>query len=167
MALLLTVLSGPAAYAAAPQAPPAALTAAEAQQMQQADQAVSALTDSPEFAALEPEARMQAAVDCLRQLSEDGLVQPGSIYADMENDLVSYAYTCGAWGGVLLETPELENFELGEPPLFPAPSRRAQAVPPWSIMLSTMPPAAPVTLIMLICRHFGPLLGWTPGWTRL
>lgn len=123
LALLLTVLSGPAAYAAAPQAPPAALTAAEAQQMQQADQAVSALTNSPEFAALEPEARMQAAVDCLHQLSADGLVQPGSIYADMENDLVSYAYTCGAWGGVLLETPELENFELGEPPLSPAPSR--------------------------------------------
>ena len=59
----------------------------------------------------------------LPQLSADGLVQPGSIYADMENDLVSYAYTCGAWGGVLLETPELENFELGEPPLSPAPSR--------------------------------------------
>ncbi len=202
LALLLTVLSGPAAYAAAPQDPPAAQTAAEAQQMQQADQAVSALTDSPEFAALEPEARMQAAVDCLRQLSEDGLVQPGrqlsedglvqpgSIYADMENDLVSYAYTCGAWGGVLLETPELENFEMGEPPLSPAPSRAGTSgsamvyyafddassstrYPYYAYMqafwtaLATMPPAAPVTLIMLICRHFGPLLGWTPGWTRL
>ena len=42
LALLLTILSGPAAYAAAPQDPPAALTAAEAQQMQQADQTISA-----------------------------------------------------------------------------------------------------------------------------
>ena len=127
LAVLLTLFSGPAAYAAGPaEAAPSALTEDEARQMQQADQAVSALTDGSDFAALEPEARMQAALDCLDQLVQEGLVQPGSIYADAENGMVSYAYTCGVWGGVLLEQPEPENCSLAEPPLSIAPERAAE-----------------------------------------
>ena len=127
LAVLLSLLSGPAAYAAGPEpAAPAALTEDQARQMQQADRAVLALTEDPAFSALEPEARMQAALDCLDQLAQAGLVQPGSIYADAENNLVSYAYACGARGGILLAQPEQENLALGEAPLAAAPERAAE-----------------------------------------
>ena len=93
-------------------APVQALTAAQVQQMQQADQAVTALTDSPDYAALSVEDRTQAARQQLEDLVDRGLVEPGSIYLDQENGMMSFAYTCGALGGILLQDPDQENAAL-------------------------------------------------------
>lgn len=104
----------PAALAAGSTAAAAGtLTAAEALQMQQADEAVTALTESSEYEAMEHSERVQAAVEQLQQLAQQGLVDGGSIYVDEANDMVSFAYTCGALGGVLLEEQsEEETFAL-------------------------------------------------------
>ena len=45
----------------------------------------------------------------LRQLAEEGLVSARSLHVDEENGMVSFAYSCGALGGVLVEDPDEEN----------------------------------------------------------
>ena len=88
------------------------LTAAQAEQMRAADDAVAALTESEDFQALTPEQRGQAALAELEALAGQGLVQPGSIYLDEENGLVSFAYTCGALGGLWVTPPQEQDNSL-------------------------------------------------------
>ncbi len=45
----------------------------------------------------------------LEQLAEEGLVSARSLHVDEENGMVSFAYSCGALGGVLVEDPDEEN----------------------------------------------------------
>lgn len=99
------------AVAAAPEdttSAPQTLTAAEVRQMQQADAAVTALTDSAAYAGMSEEARQTAALAQLDALAEQGLVKKDSICVDAENGMVSFAYSCGAWGGILLTDTESE-----------------------------------------------------------
>lgn len=101
----------PAAYAAGPEEaePAPALTAAQAQEMQQADRAVTELTESDVFAGMSQPQRLDAALVRLDQLTEEGLVRPGSVYADEENGMVSFAYRCGALGGILVQDLDEDN----------------------------------------------------------
>ena len=85
------------------------LTTADAQEMQQADSAVTALTDSDAYAEMTRAQRLDAAVAQLQQLAEEGLVSARSLHVDEENGMVSFAYSCGALGGVLVEDPDEEN----------------------------------------------------------
>lgn len=86
------------------------LTAAEVRQMQQTDAAVTALTESDAYIEMTREERVDAALGQLEQLTEQKLVQSGSVYLDEENGMVSFSYSCGALGGILLETqPEAEE----------------------------------------------------------
>ena len=78
------------------------LTTADAQEMQQADSAVTALTGSNAYAEMTRAQRLDAAVAQLQQLAEEGLVSARSLHVDEENGMVSFAYSCGALGGVLL-----------------------------------------------------------------
>ena len=110
---LLVVSVVPAAFAAEPDAadtaPVQSLTASEVTEMQQADAAVTALTDSADYAAMSVPDRKAAALVQLDTLVQQGLVEKDSVYADEENGMVSFAYTCGALGGILLEDPEEDN----------------------------------------------------------
>ena len=121
-AVVLLVSAVPAAWAAEPDADTAApvqsLTASEATEMQQAAAAVTALTDSADYAAMSAADRKAAALEQLDDLVQQGLVAKGSIYADEENGMVSFSYSCGALGGVLVEDPDEENtpFALSELP---------------------------------------------------
>ena len=112
-AVVLLVSAVPAAWAAEPDADTAApvqsLTASEATEMQQADAAVTALTDSADYAAMSAADRKAAALEQLDDLVQQGLVAKGSIYADEENGMVSFSYSCGALGGILLEDPDEGN----------------------------------------------------------
>ena len=94
------------------------LTTADAREMQQADSAVTALTGSDAYAEMTRAQRLDAAVAQLQQLAEDGLVSARSLQVDEENGMVSFAYSCGALGGVLVEDPDEENtpFALSELP---------------------------------------------------
>lgn len=85
------------------------LTREDAAQMQEADSAVAALTDSGDFAALSRAERFAAAQAQLRQLAEQGLVSVRSIYLDEANGMVSFSYSCGVQGGILVDDPEEEN----------------------------------------------------------
>ena len=80
-----------------------------AREMQQADSAVTALTGSDAYAEMTRAQRLDAAVAQLQQLAEDGLVSARSLHVDEENGMVSFAYSCGALGGVLVEDPDEEN----------------------------------------------------------
>ncbi len=84
------------------------LTAAQVLEMQQADAAVTALTDSDAYVQMTETERQAAALAQLDTLVQQGLVEKGSIYLDAENGMVSFAYTCGALGGILLTDPESE-----------------------------------------------------------
>ena len=94
------------------------LTTADAREMQQADSAVTALTGSDAYAEMTRAQRLDAAVAQLQQLAEEGLVLARSLHVDEENGMVSFAYSCGALGGVLVEDPDEENtpFALSELP---------------------------------------------------
>ena len=85
------------------------LTTADAQEMQQADSAVTALTGSDAYAEMTRAQRLDAAVAQLQQLAEEGLVSARSLHVDEGNGMVSFAYSCGALGGVLVEDPDEEN----------------------------------------------------------
>ena len=85
------------------------LTREDAAQMQEADSAVAALTDSGDFAALSRAERFAAAQAQLQQLAEQGLVSVRSIYLDEANGMVSFSYSCGVQGGILVDDPEEEN----------------------------------------------------------
>ena len=86
-----------------------AITADDVQEMQQADDAVTALTDSDTYAAMSRGQRLNAAVTELQNLAVQGLVSARSIYVDEENGMVSFAYSCGALGGILVEELDDDN----------------------------------------------------------
>ncbi len=77
-----------------------------------------ALTGSDAYAEKTRAQRLDAAVAQLQQLAEEGLVSARSLHVDEENGMVSFAYSCGALGGVLVEDPDEENtpFALSELP---------------------------------------------------
>ena len=109
LALALTAVLPTAAFAEEPNAAQAAaqsLTAADVREMQQADTAVTALTESDDYAQMSEDERTDAALQQLDELTAQGLVKKGSVYADEENGMVSFAYSCGALGGILLTDPE-------------------------------------------------------------
>ena len=77
--------------------------------MQQTDAAVTALTDSAAYAGMSEEERQVAALAQLDELVAQGLVQKkDSIYVDAKNGMVSFTYSCGALGGILLTDTESE-----------------------------------------------------------
>ena len=90
----------------------APLTTADAREMQQADAAVTALTDSDTYADMTRSQRTDAAVEQLQQLAEQGLVDRRSIYVDEANGMVSFSYSCGALGGILVADLDEENAAL-------------------------------------------------------
>ena len=69
----------------------------------------AALTGSDAYAEMTRAQRLDAAVAQLQQLAEEGLVSARSLHVDEENGMVSFAYSCGALGGVLVEDPDEEN----------------------------------------------------------
>lgn len=85
------------------------LTSEDAAQMQLADDAVTALTESDEFAELDRSERLRAALDQVNELADSGLILPRSIFVDEENGMVSFEYTCGVLGGILVDEPEEES----------------------------------------------------------
>ena len=85
------------------------LTSEDAAQMQLADDAMTALTESDEFAELDRSERLRAALDQVNELADSGLILPRSIFVDEENGMVSFEYTCGVLGGILVDEPEEEN----------------------------------------------------------
>ena len=126
------------AVAAAPEdttGTPQTLTVSEVQEMQQTDAAVTALTDSAAYAGMSEEERQAAALAQLDVLAAQGLVEKNSIYVDAENGMVSFAYRCGALGGILLTDTESEADRSWRmrPPF--SPPRTA----PWAMRSSTMP----------------------------
>ena len=111
LALLCTAVLPTTAFAEQADTAPAAqsLTASEVQQMQKTDAAVTALTDSEAYADMTTAQREEAALQQLDELTQQGLVAKGSVYADTENGMVSFAYPCGVLGGILLTDPEDED----------------------------------------------------------
>lgn len=107
--LLLSVVFPAAAFAEQPLTEGQDLTADDAAQMQQADDAVTALTDSDAYTEMDRAARQEAALAELQTLVDEGLVQKGSIHLDEEHDMVSFTYSCGVLGGVLLKDLDEEN----------------------------------------------------------
>ena len=100
------------AVAAAPEettGTPQTLTASEVKEMQQTDAAVTALTDSAAYAGMSEKARQTAALAQLDELAAQGLVKKDSIYVDAENGMISFTYSCGALGGILLTDTESET----------------------------------------------------------
>ena len=85
------------------------LTSEDAAQMQLADDVMTALTESDEFAELDRSERLRAALDQVNELADSGLILPRSIFVDEENGMVSFEYTCGVLGGILVDEPEEEN----------------------------------------------------------
>lgn len=90
----------------------APLTTEDAREMQQADAAVTALTDSDTYADMTRSQRTDAAVEQLQQLAEQGLVDRRSIYVDEANGMVSFSYSCGALGGILVADLDEDNAVL-------------------------------------------------------
>lgn len=87
----------------------AALTSEDAARMQQTDDAVAALTDSDDFTAMSRTERLDAALEQLEQLAAKGLVSARSILVDEENGMVSFTYSCGVQGGILVDDLDEEN----------------------------------------------------------
>ena len=118
---MLTAVLAPAAWAAegtdGAEEAKTTLTAADAAQMQQADAAVTALTGSEEYEQMSRDERLTAALSELDGLARKGLVRRGSIRTDEENGVVSFTYSCGVLGGILLTSAdELDEmtFDAGE-----------------------------------------------------
>lgn len=85
------------------------LSATDVREMQQADAAVTALTGGSDYAQMTEGERTDAALQQLDALTAQGLVKQGSVYTDAENGMISFTYSCGALGGILLTDPEEEN----------------------------------------------------------
>jgi hypothetical protein len=85
------------------------LSATDVREMQQADAAVTALTEGSDYAQMTEDERTDAALQQLDALTAQGLVKQGSVYTDAENGMISFTYSCGALGGILLTDPEEEN----------------------------------------------------------
>ena len=67
--------------------------------------------------------RIDAALQQLEELTRQGLVKQGSVYTDAENGMVSFTYSCGALGGILLTDTESEaDAALPGPELEDAPA---------------------------------------------
>ena len=101
-----------AAFAQQPEEPAAvqqSLSATDVREMQQADAAVTALTGGSDYAQMTEDERTDAALQQLDALTAQGLVKQGSVYTDAENGMISFTYSCGALGGILLTDPEEEN----------------------------------------------------------
>lgn len=107
--LILTLFPTAALAAQADSLSAAALTSEDAARMQQTDDAVAALTDSDGFTALSRTERLNAALEQLEQLAAKGLVSARSILVDEENGMVSFAYSCGVQGGILVDDLDEEN----------------------------------------------------------
>ena len=102
----------PAAFAQQPEEQAAvqqSLSATDVREMQQADAAVTALTGGSDYAQMTEDERTEAALQQLDALTAQGLVKQGSVYTDAENGMISFTYSCGALGGILLTDPEEEN----------------------------------------------------------
>lgn len=118
LALVLTAVLSPAAWAAGEtaetqDAEKTSITADDAAEMQKADAAVTSLTDSEAYEQMTRDERLDAALSKLDELSRKGLVRRGSIRTDEENGMVSFTYSCGVLGGILLTQPdELEEMTL-------------------------------------------------------
>ena len=111
LAFALTVLPT-AAFAQQPEEQAAvqqSLSATDVREMQQADAAVTALTEGSDYAQMTEDERTDAALQQLDALTAQGLVKQGSVYTDAENGMISFTYSCGALGGILLTDPEEEN----------------------------------------------------------
>lgn len=111
IALTAAVSAAAAGPGAALDATAQTLSAADAQQMQQADAALADLTSGEDYAAMPAAERAAAAAEQLEQLADQGLVRRGSIYTDEENGMVTYAYRCGALGGITFEDPDQTDAE--------------------------------------------------------
>lgn len=85
------------------------LSATDVREMQQADATVTALTGGSDYAQMTEDERTDAALQQLDALTAQGLVKQGSVYTDAENGMISFTYSCGALGGILLTDPEEEN----------------------------------------------------------
>lgn len=85
------------------------LSATDVREMQQADAAVTALTGGSDYAQMTEDERTDAALQQLDALTAQGLVKQGSVYTDAENGMISFTYSCGALGGILLTDSEEEN----------------------------------------------------------
>ena len=85
------------------------LSATDVREMQQADAAVTALTGGSDYAQMTEDERTDAALQQLDALTAQGLVKQGSVYTDAENGMISFTYSCGALGGILLTDPEEKN----------------------------------------------------------
>ena len=85
------------------------LSATDVREMQQADAAVTALTGGSDYAQMTEDERTDAALQQLDALTAQGLVKQGSVYTNAENGMISFTYSCGALGGILLTDPEEEN----------------------------------------------------------
>lgn len=85
------------------------LSATDVREMQQADAAVTALTGGSDYAQMTEDERTDAALQQLNALTAQGLVKQGSVYTDAENGMISFTYSCGALGGILLTDPEEGN----------------------------------------------------------
>ena len=113
LAFVVTTMLPTAAFAQQPAEQPAAalqsLSAVDVKEMQQADQAVTALTESTDYTQMDEAQRQSAAQQQLAELVQQGLVEKGSVYTDEENGMVSFTYSCGVLGGILLRDPEEEN----------------------------------------------------------
>ena len=111
LAFALTALPT-AAFAQQPEEQAAvqqSLSATDVREMQQADAAVTALTGGSDYAQMTEDERTEAALQQLDALTAQGLVKQGSVYTDAENGMISFTYSCGALGGILLTDPEEEN----------------------------------------------------------
>lgn len=111
LAFALTALPT-AAFAQQPEEQAAvqqSLSATDVREMQQADAAVTALTGGSDYAQMTEDERTDAALQQLDALTAQGLVKQGSVYTDAENGMISFTYSCGALGGILLTDPDEEN----------------------------------------------------------
>ena len=111
LAFALTALPT-AAFAQQPEEQAAvqqSLSATDVREMQQADAAVTARTGGSDYAQMTEDERTEAALQQLDALTAQGLVKQGSVYTDAENGMISFTYSCGALGGILLTDPEEEN----------------------------------------------------------
>lgn len=111
LAFALTALPT-AAFAQQPEEQAAvqqSLSATDVREMQQADAAVTALTGGSDYAQMTEDERTDAALQQLDALTAQGLVKHGSVCTDAENGMISFTYSCGALGGILLTDPEEKN----------------------------------------------------------
>ena len=75
-------------------------TAEELEQMNEVSERLGALTGSEAFRSAKVDKRAEMALELLNQLADEGLVIRQSI--EHNNDTISFSYSCGVLGGVML-----------------------------------------------------------------